>query len=89
MNSSDYVVSRIRSALATAPEVGSLDIEVNVTGDAVHLSGAIDCKTKRDAAGDVAARTAPGLRIVNELTLLTLTPPEAPEVIDDSAGGRR
>jgi osmotically-inducible protein OsmY len=89
MNAGDYLVSRIRAALATDPEVGSLDIAIAVAGEGVHLSGVVDCAAKRDAAAVVAALLAPGMRVVNELKVLTLSPAEAPEVIDDSVGGHR
>lgn len=89
MKEKPYVVSHVRAALAAAPEVGSLDIVVDVTGDTIYLSGVIDCESKRAAAGHVAGRAAPGLRVVNDLKVLQLTPVEPAEVLNDTSGGNR
>ncbi len=89
MNETDYLISHVRSALASAPEVGSLDIQVEVIAGRIHLSGEVDCESKRVAAADVAGRAAQGLHVVNELKVLTLNPAEPPEVLDDSFGGHR
>lgn len=89
MNETDYLIGHIRAALASAPKVGSLDIQVEVIAGRIHLSGEVDCEAKRVAAGEVAAIAAQGLHVVNELKVLTLNPTEPPEVLDDSFGGHR
>lgn len=89
MKEKPYVVSHVRAALAADPEVGSLDIVVDVTGDTIYISGVIDCESKRQAAGQAAARAAPGLRVVNDLKVLQLTPVEPAEVLNDTSGGHR
>lgn len=89
MKEKPYVVSHVRAALAVDPEVGSLDIVVDVAGDTVYLSGVIDCESKKEAAGQAAARAAPGHRVVNDLKVLQLTPVEPAEVLNDSPGGHR
>lgn len=89
MKEKPYVVSRVRAALASDPEVGSLDIVVDVTGDTIYLSGVIDCESKRAAAARSAAQAAPGMHVVNDLKVLQLTPVEPAEVLNDTSGGHR
>jgi osmotically-inducible protein OsmY len=89
MNSNDYLIGHLREAFATSPEVGTLDILIDVTGDTVYLSGVIDCESKRSAAAGVASRVAPDHRVVNDIKVFQLSPVEPAEVLNDTSGGHR
>lgn len=89
MKSSDYLIGHIREALAANPEVGTLDILVEIAGDTVYLSGSIDCESKRVAAGETASRIATDFNVVNELRVFQLSPVEPAEVLNDPSGSHR
>ncbi len=89
MTPDDYLIGHIREALAADPAVGSLDVQVEVSGGTIYLAGFIDCAKKRQSAREAATRVAPNHKIVNNIKVLTLSPVEPPEVLHDSAGGNR
>ena len=89
MTRDDYIIAHLRDALATAPEVGALDITVQVSDQTVYLSGVVDCESKRKAAREVVRRNAPDFDVVNQLTVLRLLPVDPPEELYDSSGRHR
>ncbi len=89
MTRDDYLIGHVRDALASSPDVGALDLHVEIRGQQVFLSGTIDCESKREAATEVARRTAPAHDVVNNINVYKLLPVEPAEVLHDSSGGRR
>ncbi len=89
MTSSDYLVAHLREALAAHPDVGMLDLYLEVTDRSVHVSGVVDCESKRDAALALVRRMAAPREVVDNTKLLNLLPSEPPEVLHDPSGGHR
>ena len=71
----DYLVERVREALATDPRVGELSLEVRVEGEEVILTGAVPTEERRSAVGAVAAGVAQGRTIRNDTVVEDLAPP--------------
>jgi len=76
-----YLVGHLQDALANDPRVGMLDVKVMVINEKVHLTGQVNSETRRQIVEEVVGELLPGTEILNELTLLELTPPARPEVI--------
>lgn len=63
-----YVVGRIREALAEDPRTNLLDVQVKVLGAVVYLLGTVESADRRAAAEEVARETMPAdVSLVNEL----------------------
>lgn len=67
-----YLVARLQEALAADARVNALDIKVVVVGGRVHLIGQVPTEERRTAVTAVAAETAPGVQLQNEITVLEL-----------------
>lgn len=76
MTTDDYVVGHVREALA---HEGESDIQASVVAGRLVLTGNVATPDRREAMGALAAQTAGGLEVVNELTVLTSPPPGPPE----------
>lgn len=62
-----YVVERIRAALAADDRLGQLDIQVSVTDDHVLLDGVVATEERKTAAAEVAERIAGEREVFNGL----------------------
>ncbi len=76
-----YLVGKLGHALATDPRVNALDVKVRVCGDKIHLTGEIPTEERRDAATLVVVELAPGVEVLNELTVYELNPTTTAEAI--------
>jgi osmotically-inducible protein OsmY len=87
MNRSDqqeptqYLVARLRDALAHDERVAALDIHVRVVGSNLFLTGAVATSPRRDAAAAVVHDVAPDLTVHNQLDVLPVDAPHGREEI--------
>ena len=77
----DYLVGRIRQALAEDPRVNKQDIRVEVLDKRVHLFGDTSTEERRAAISEVVSEVAPDLEIRNEIAVRRVDVPIVPEVI--------
>jgi len=64
-----YVVGRVREALATDPRVNELDIAVTVSGRKIFLTGDVATPERKEAIAIVVAETLPGYDVHNETSV--------------------
>jgi osmotically-inducible protein OsmY len=76
-----YLVAKLREALAHDPRVAALDIHVRIVGNDVFLTGAVATAPRRDAVEAVVRDLEPGLTLHNQLDLLTADAPSGREEI--------
>jgi hypothetical protein len=76
-----YLAGKLEDALATDPRVNALDVKVRIRGDKIHLTGEIPTEERREAATKVVMELAPGIEVLNELTVFELNPTTTPEAI--------
>ncbi len=62
-----YVLERIRAALAADDRLGQLDIQVSVTNNQVLLDGVVATEERKTAAAEVAGRIAGDRDVFNGL----------------------
>jgi osmotically-inducible protein OsmY len=70
-----YVVARVRDALAHDTRVAALDLQVRIVGPDLFLTGMVTSEARRDAAETVVRAEVPELTVHNQLDVL---PGEAP-----------
>jgi osmotically-inducible protein OsmY len=70
-----YVVARVRDALAHDTRVAALDLQVRIVGADLYLTGMVSSAPRRDAAEAVVRAEVPHLKIHNQLDVL---PGDAP-----------
>lgn len=78
-----YMVGRIQNALATDPRTNKQDVKVMISNGRVHLSGETSTEERRQTIAAVVSEVVPDLEVRNELTIIELSEPAAPEVISD------
>jgi len=78
-----YVIQRVREALAHDPRVGELELGVDVRGDRLFVTGTVQTEERRVAVEEVAAEAAPEMEVHNQV--LVATPPDARGPVDVEA----
>jgi osmotically-inducible protein OsmY len=76
-----YLVARLRDALAHDTRVAALDIQVRVVGHDLFLTGAVATPPRREAAAAVVHDVAPELTVHNQLDVLPVEAPVGREEI--------
>jgi osmotically-inducible protein OsmY len=76
-----YVVARVRDALAHDSRVAALDLQVRIVGSDLFLTGMVSSSARRDAAERVVQAEVPELRIHNQLDVLPMDAPSGHEDI--------
>jgi hypothetical protein len=66
---SEYVLERVREALASDPRVGELHVEVTVVGDRLYLAGTVPTEARRDAIDEVVREVAPDLVVASQIAV--------------------
>ena len=74
-----YLVERVRDALAHDGRVAELDVHVRVLGPRVYLQGSVSTVARRDAATAVAREVVPDREICNEMTVVGFEEPGVEE----------
>jgi osmotically-inducible protein OsmY len=84
MNSDyQYLVGELQHALATDQRVNMLDIKVIVRSGKIYLIGQVSTEQRRRGVESVVSELLPGIEVRNELTVLEIKTPPAPEIIHD------
>jgi osmotically-inducible protein OsmY len=76
-----YLVARVRDALAHDHRVAALDIQVRIVGTDLFLTGAVATAPRRDAVEAVVHDVAPELTLHNQLDVLPVEAPHGREEI--------
>ncbi|WP_155340385.1 BON domain-containing protein [Acrocarpospora corrugata] len=76
-----YVAARIQRAIAEDERTNELGIKVDIRGDQLFLRGQVCEDDQRDRVAEVAAETAPGLVVHNEVTCVEVGEPGEQEVL--------
>jgi osmotically-inducible protein OsmY len=76
-----YLVARLRDALAHDHRVAALDIQVRIVGQDLYLTGQVATPARRDAARAVVNDVAPELEVHNQLDVLPVAAPTGQEEI--------
>jgi enamine deaminase RidA (YjgF/YER057c/UK114 family) len=77
-----YLIERVREALAEDPRVGELYVQVTVAGGKVFLSGAVATPERKAAMSEVVAELLPDHQIHNLATISSLSEPEDEERLE-------
>jgi osmotically-inducible protein OsmY len=76
-----YMVARVRDALAHDEQVAALDIAVRLVGQNAFVTGTVTTAARRSAAEAVVARELPGFTVHNQLAVLEPVPPGDVEAV--------
>lgn len=76
-----YLVARLRDALAHDHRVAALDLQVRIVGNDLYLTGQVATAPRRDAAESVVHDVAPELKVHNQLDVLPVAAPTGQEEI--------
>lgn len=77
-----YVVARLREALAHDERVAALDVNVRIIGDEVFLTGSVPTRERREACGQIIGELLPDSSLHNQLSVVEH---DAPSGIEDLA----
>jgi osmotically-inducible protein OsmY len=77
----EYLIGKIRNALATDPRVCKQDVDITIHEGRVHLAGYTSTEERRQHIAEVAAEVAADFEVVNEVTVIEVEGPSRPEVI--------
>jgi osmotically-inducible protein OsmY len=64
-----YVTAHVHEALATDARVNEPELEVQVVGGRVLVTGVVPTAERHDAVGDVVRECCPGLEVENRTTV--------------------
>jgi hypothetical protein len=76
-----YLVARLRDALAHDKRVAALDIQLRIVGRDLYLTGQVASPARRDAVRSVVHDVAPELEVHNQLDVLPVAAPTGQEEI--------
>jgi osmotically-inducible protein OsmY len=75
----DYLVEHVLDALAKDPRVNELELDVALTGGKVFVSGTVASEARRRAVTEVVREMVPDREVVNQTSVLSVSPHPAPE----------
>lgn len=75
----EYVVARVKEALAQDARLHDLALDVTVRGGRVFVSGHVATPERRAAISDVLADACPGRDVANETTVEEVAAPAGEE----------
>lgn len=74
-----YLIERVREALAEDPRVGELYVQVTIAGGKVFLAGSVATAERQKAISDLVQELLPDYEINNLTTVSSLSDPEETE----------
>jgi osmotically-inducible protein OsmY len=74
-----YLMERIREALAEDSRVGELYVTVTIAGDRIFLNGAVATEERQRAMEEVVKELVPDLTVCNQTTVNPRTEPSEVE----------
>jgi osmotically-inducible protein OsmY len=76
-----YLIERVREALAGDPRVGELYVQVSIVAGKVFLSGTVATAERKSAMSDLVRELLPDHEVHNQATVSSLTePPDTEEI---------
>lgn len=66
----EYLIGRIQQALATDPRTGELELDVQIAGGRIFLTGSVTTDDRCRAVEAVVREIAPDLDISNDLSVV-------------------
>ena len=75
----EYVIGRVRQALAEDPRVAEQHIDISIRGQRVVLVGEVTTPERREAVAAVVEEMLPGFDVCNETSVPTIAEPTAVE----------
>jgi hypothetical protein len=69
----EYLLERIRAALAHDPRLGELELPVSIVDDRVVVTGTVQTPDRRQAISDLLAELVPDRRVENLTKVLDTT----------------
>lgn len=76
-----YLVGKLQDVLATNPRVNLLDVNMNVCGGKIYLTGESLTEERRTAVATVVSEIAPDVEVRNEIIFFQLQQIAEPEAI--------
>ena len=76
-----YDAEHIRERLIKDPRVNELDVQVQLAGTALVLTGNVATEERRQSVADVVAELAPGVEVRNDVSVTSFTEPTDQEVV--------
>jgi osmotically-inducible protein OsmY len=77
-----YLLEHVRAALAKDPRVNELELDVALVNDAIFVSGMVGTDDRRRAIGEVVSELVPDRRVVNQTSVLSVSPRPSAERIE-------
>lgn len=69
----DYLVEKVKQALADDPRAGEIALDVQIAGDTIFVRGTVGTEERRRALTAVVNDAAPGWKVRNETEVPDLT----------------
>ena len=76
-----YDAEHIRERLITDPRVSELDVQVQLAGAALVLTGNVATGDRRQTVAEVVAELAPGVEVRNDISVTSFDEPTDQEVV--------
>ncbi len=76
-----YDAEHIREQLIADPRVNALDVRVELSGEALIVTGNVATHERRQTIGDVVAELAPGVDVRNDVSVTSFAEPTDQEVV--------
>ena len=77
----EYILEKVRGALAEDPRVSELGLEVKLAGEKLFLTGSVPTDERRSAISEVAEEVCPGYEVHNETMVTPISEPTEVEPI--------
>lgn len=78
-NEQQYVVARLRRALAEDPRTSEMGVRVTVRGEQVLVSGDVASEQRRTQLAEVLADAAPNMNVYNDVRVVPAGEPTRTE----------
>lgn len=75
----EYQAARVHRALAEDPRTAELGVRVTVRGDAILLSGDVECEHRREEIETVLREIASDMRVLNDIRVTEVGEPTCVE----------
>ena len=76
-----YDAEHIREQLIADPRTNALDVQVQLAGAALVVTGNVASAERRDTIAQVVRELAPGVEVRNDISVTSFTEPTGQEVV--------
>lgn len=77
-----YLAVHLHEVLLADPRVGEQDLEVEVVGSIIRVSGTVATEARRRAIADVVIENVPDRSVANDATVVRARGPAEPEAVE-------